>query len=237
MTIMNSRNERRLHRAFPMVPLKDEAGRQFKAFRITCTDCGAEAVRRRSNVFADDLFRRMGWEIGNNESNDRCPACIGKRRVIKMSDHKPAAAAPEATGERTMTRDDGRILSRLIEDHWDEANACYRLGWSDVKLAEANGVPVDWVRQIRERDFGGTGEDPTLTAFIAGQIEVKREMAMLTSALDMTKAKLEETTIFHTEITRKLDGYRNTARRLIERVEGLEKIAGDVAKQPAKRIA
>lgn len=236
MTKFYSREEDRHHRSFPMVPLKDEAGKQFKAYRITCVDCGAEEHRKRSNDFADDWFRRKGWDVGNNAGNDRCPACIEiKRRVIKMSDHKPAAEQPQPTAQRAMTRDDGRILSRLIEDHWDEVNACYRMGWSDLKLAEANGVPVDWVKEIRERDFGGTGEDPTLTAFIAAQIEVKREMALLTSALEMNRKKLEESTMWNTELTRKLDGYRNTTRRLIERVEALEKIADSIDPQAARK--
>jgi hypothetical protein len=225
-------------RAFLLFSRPDESGRMVKQARITCATCGASYHHlRRGTMDSAEYFTRRGWEVGNNEKHDRCPACIenAKGKVVNMADHKKAESAAPAEGERTMTRDEGRILSRTIEDHWDEAGGCYQIGWSDTKLAADNGVPAEWVKAIRERDFGGTGEDPTFALFVAQQLEVKREMSALSTALAMTSQKLEESTMWTTELARKMDGYRNTARRIIDRVEALEKIADRIETVPPRK--
>lgn len=232
MTKIYSRSDRRAERDFPMVPMLDGDGRTLKGFRITCAECGATEQRLRSNAYPGELFAKVGWEVGNNERHDRCPACV-KGKVIHMAEHKKPEPATERT---TMSREDARLLSRTIEDHWDEVNGCYQMGWSDTKLADDAGVPIDWVKAIRERDFGGTGEDPTLVAFVAAQVEVKREAQALVSALQLATAKLEESTMWHTELARKMEGYRNTARRLVERTEGLEEIAHKIEQSTGFRI-
>src|SRR5688572_29361691 len=236
MTIYYSRNDAKKHREFQMVPLKDtNTGVTTKAYRIICAECGAVEQRRRTNAAADDLFRKQGWEVGNNEKHDRCPACV-KGKVIVMANHKkdePAKVVLKAVPQaKEMSREDGRLISRSIEDHWDETNACYQMGWSDKKLADDLSVPLDWVKEIRERDFGGIGDDPTIIQFIAAQIEIKSEMAALSTLVEMASKDMKTTTSYHTELTSKLDGYLRGHRRLLDRVESLEQIASGL--QPRK---
>lgn len=238
MTIYFSRSDARKHREFQMIPLRDPVtGVTRKAYRIICADCGAIEQRQRSNAPADDMFRKQGWEVGNNERHDRCPACV-KGKVIVMADHKkdePAKVVLKAVQPqpKEMSREDGRLISRSIEDHWDETNACYQMGWSDRKLADDLSVPLDWVKDIRERDFGGTGDDPTVIQFIAAQIEIKSEMAALSTLVEMASKDMKTTTAYHTELTSKLDGYLRGHRRLLERVESLEQIASTVQARKA----
>ena len=125
------------------------------------------------------FFEKRGWEVGRTPSGDRCPQCVARkagkpvpqpeRKVVHMSDHKkPPPEERPADEPRIMTREDGRLISRAIEDHWDkEDKERYQPGWSDRKIAEDYGCPVEWVQAIRERDFGGVGEDPDVHEFIA----------------------------------------------------------------------
>lgn len=232
MVHIHTRSDRRDHRDdFPMVPVREADGRMVKCMMITCAECGATATRRRTNGFADDQFRKMGWAVGSKASHDRCPECL-QRKVINMSEHKKSTARPEPVEapQSAPGREDGRLISRAIEDHWDAPLAGYKVGWSDVKMAEDLGVPLDWVKMIRERDFGGSGEDPTIQQFIAEQIGIRQEITGLSSLIGMVETKIKNTVAVQTDLEKQLDGYRNGHRRLLDRVEALERIAESVKK-------
>ena len=212
------------HREFPLVMRVDEAGLLVKQAQISCAACPIKHHHlRRGSLESDDYFRRRGWDVGHNATHDFCPECAAaaKRKVVKMSDHKkpePPVAAPD----QPPVGADRRLVSHTIEAHWDEPNACYRVGWSDAKVQEDLGVPIAWVKQVREVDFpGSSGDDPTIAQFIAEQITVKAEMNELrkifdeltTSVANINKlmvnykdkyAKLHERTMHHSELAEKL---------------------------------
>lgn len=228
-------------RTFLMVRRRDGGGRLVKYAQIACIDCGEVGLHlKRGNQDSQRWFERHGWHVGNNAAHDRCAACtaFAKRKVIKMSDHKPAPPpmAVVTTPDKPMLMPaDRRVISRSVEDHWNEANACYEMGWSDAKMADHLGVPVDWVKEVRTLDFGGSGDDPTVETFIATHVEIRKEMAALSTLINMATKDLSSSTMFHNELAKKLEGYRNGHRRLLDKVERLDQIVATL--KPVKRSA
>lgn len=231
---------------FPVVRHQDGEGKSTFAARITCGSCGNYSDNSgRGNIDNEVFFERHGWLIGKNRERDRCPACRRNAargratafgEVVKRVDQimteiqktKPQAS-PEVS--REMSREDGRLLSRTIEDHWQDSSSSYALGWSDQKIAEDLSVPLDWVKTIRERDFGGSGDEPGLALFLAEQVAVKREIGELTTVIGMAQKDLESGTMFQHELARKMEGYRNGHRRLLERIEKMDGIAAELRAQ------
>jgi hypothetical protein len=229
-------------RDFPVVRVALGDG-FMKAAQITCAQCAAtlEYAGSRGHQDNETYFVRHGWLVGGQADRDYCPACARKAlsrggRLKALADlsnvleskgeimsAKVVELPPQAS--REMSREDGRLLSRAIEDHWDEATTGYQIGWSDKRIADDMSVSIDWVRGIRERDFGGTGDEPGLALFLAEQVSVKREIGELSTLLGMAEKDLSAGTMFQTELARKMDGYRNGHRRLLDRVEKMDALA------------
>jgi hypothetical protein len=236
--IMREKEMDRTTRMFPLVARPDEGGKVTKQAEIKCVGCGRTYHHlRRGEVDSDAYFKRKGWEVGNNAAHDFCPECVANRKVVKMSDHAkpPPGPVPVANGtangtERVLGREDGRLLSRAIEDHWDDAVKRYRPGWSDVRVGEDQGVPIDWVKTIRERDFGGVGEDPGLEKFIAATVEIKAEMAELHSFADALASSVSAFETTHQEHSQRLstmmEKYREGHNKLTAKVHKLTEVAG-----------
>lgn len=170
-------------------------------------------------------FIQRGWNVGHRIRDDMCPACIEglkhKRKEqreqrednvimlpelpkelpsgpIKLADLKEIVtmAPQKAEPPPEMTKEDRRIIFAGIDDHYvDETNG-YKPGWNDQKVATDLNVPVAWVRQIREDNFGPeVGE--------AINQEIKKLTAMLEAAvtlegkaLDMLAATTQKLTAF-----------------------------------------
>lgn len=162
---------------------------------IRCSCCGitdARPVPRQSNTcdqsFADRIFRNKGWEVGRSRKEDVCPECVKQRQEARQSMRKakelvimPAQIIPinKKTEEsqmqtnkaisaepRQMTRDDRRLIFGKIDEVYVDANEGYGKGWTDQKVATDLGIPVAWVRTIREENFGPEGLNPDLRAAI-----------------------------------------------------------------------
>ena len=242
-------------RAFPVARVTDGDGKSAFGARITCGECGDYSDHPgRGDIDNEVYFERHGWFVGKNEKRDRCPRC--RRKAVRNSPAKVVShqsdapnfaypkvedmteakqAQPSREVSREMSREDGRLLSRAIEDHWEDTSACYKLGWSDQRIAADMSVSVDWVKTIRERDFGGSGDEPGLAAFIAEQVVIKREIGELSTLLNMNEKDLQSGTMFQHELARKMEGYRNGHRRLLERIEKMDGIAAELRNQSAQR--
>lgn len=183
---------RRTVRSFPIV--KREHGDQLVSqAQVTCSICHRQHHHfRRGPVESEQYFRSKGWEIGSAAAKapvDLCPQCVEARRsrkVVQMSEHKkdPEKPAVPATAPLEMTKEDGRLISRIIEEHWDANLNCYHHGWSDQKLADDVGKAVEWVRTIRDRDFGGVGDDPDVHIFLEKVMALDNETTAEERRLD-----------------------------------------------------
>jgi hypothetical protein len=239
MTLRRSKTEeRRYHsRLFPMVPVKDGGGRTLKGFRITCSDCGVEQEVLRSNMTADERFRREGWEVGKNEYYDLCPACVAKRdhketTTMPANDDK-AKTIPAAAYEPPppMGREDRRLIWRAVEERWNEKTNRYQIGWSDQALATHLGVDLEWVVEVRQSDFGEYGDDPKIEAFLADQANLRSEMQGLTALLQMLQKDVGEVRVMADKIDGKFSGFSKHHNKLYDRVQAL----GEVAKTLEKK--
>lgn len=141
-----------------------------------------------------------------------------------MEDHIKKTEV-QADAPVTMSREDGRLISRMIEDHWSESHARYQPGWSDAKLAADIGKPQAWVKEIRERDFGGVGEDPGVIEFIAQQVEVAGELDGLRKSLDELAMSTADLSAMHTRTTSMFEKYRDRHNVLSEKVKRLGEVA------------
>jgi len=210
-------------RLFPHISVADGDGRRHMHPQITCAECGTQFDWPRNNsTEAEEVFRSKGWEVGKHAGHDFCPECIAKRKkVVKMSDH----VKQQQPAEPVMSKEDGRILSRLIEDHWDEQMVRYQPGWSDTKIAEDSGKPVAWVKARRELDFGGVGEDPGIVEFLAQQLEIGTEMQVLGTQFEELSSSVSELTGQHAKVARMLEKYRDTHNALAGKVSRLKEAA------------
>ncbi len=152
--------------AFPMSSIVHE-GRPQRGVIIRCSQCNADQKIVAANHTGSlppeasaRKFRQLGWEVGKNRSHDTCPACVAKRKIklTVVAENKDmglkdlAAQLPKA-----MSREDKRLIFGKIDGVYLDEKRGYENGWSDLKVAEDLGVPLAWVKTVREADFGPEG--------------------------------------------------------------------------------
>lgn len=161
------------HRHFDPISVPAEAGRR-RVHRIQCSACPVHAdisanthggSRAHEDLFR--VWRRGGWEIGNNPSRDLCPDCVKKRR---QAGKQPAAEAPAPTEAKVIpmpvaapvtpepprapTFEEKRVINSKLEEVYLDERTGYSDGWSDKRVAEDLAVPRKWVEDLREANFG-----------------------------------------------------------------------------------
>lgn len=115
-----------------------------------------------SHTHAAQVFRNRGWIVGGGPRADRCPDCVRKMHEPKVNgEHKteqqieqkiePVAEAPK---DRDISREERRIIFAKLNDVYADENTGYRKDWTDAKVATDLGVPVEWVAQVRDENFG-----------------------------------------------------------------------------------
>lgn len=77
---------------------------------------------------------------------------------------KTPAALTIVVEPREMSRADKRIIFNKLEEVYGDEHTGYSSGWSDQKVASDLGVAVDWVRTLRDENFGPEGHSPEAKA-------------------------------------------------------------------------
>ena len=227
-------------RRFPEVDI-GEGGEHLLAHEITCSVCGAVAYfpfKRRVEFRPPHAiaahFRVEGWSVGAKSRTDLCPVHAVARRGRRPASTKTpeetkpmttpvkaaaSPAAPKADPPKTMSRADRRIVHAKIAEVYDDRHERYFDGWTDAKGAADLGqhVPVAWVREIRDLDFGPEGSNPMFDDFL------KRQAAFATDREAVQALML-----------RHLEAGRDLRRRLddldVKAIE-LSKLAGRIEKE------
>jgi len=102
---------------------------------------------------------------------------------------KPAPAqTPLPETDRKLTRDDRRIIFQKIDEVYGDGATGYSAGWSDKRIAADLGVPVIWVSNIRDENFGPNIDE----AMVALINEGKAMLTDIQSALDAVAAATKE---------------------------------------------
>jgi len=141
----------------------------------------------KENNLATRRFEKAGWLVGTTASKHRCPVCKPKKEeevVRNMKSIKDelnggtSAIAIDAVvpPPKTMSFEDRRIIfEKLNEVYIDEVEG-YSEDWTDKKVADHLGVPLAWVAQIREQNFGPHGSNKKIDNTIADAAALVKEM-------------------------------------------------------------
>lgn len=159
-------------RKFKIVKKYDENLKNYvhgAVIKCSTEGCANSAMFVRSGggvihpVHAAIWFRNKGWIVGANERSDKCPDCNArinsgnpskpKEEVKMIAEEVKAVAIPKAD-QKTMGRQDKQIIFAKLMEAYPNVDKGYVAGWSDQKVADDLGVPVEWVASVREADFG-----------------------------------------------------------------------------------
>lgn len=162
--------------------------RAVPGYQITCSECGA-VEKITANTFGGSMapegiaqrFRNKGWKISTKGNRDICPACAGNQashhnkpepaieqtsNIVSINSAMTKAPITEIEQPREMTRADRRVIFAKLEDVYIDEKHGYDAGWGDARVAKDLGVPQDWVRQIREENFGVENSNPEADALL-----------------------------------------------------------------------
>lgn len=106
-----------------------------------------------------------------------------------------ATPAPAPATERTMSREERRIMFSLMNDVYLDADKGYKPGWNDRRVAENLGVPQPWVVTLREEMFGPEGDS----------VEVRRLLDEITALKEQAERDLDQMRIVVEQGTRRME--------------------------------
>lgn len=157
-------------------------------------------------------FRNNGWHVSPRAGGDVCPACIKERARGKhfsqvnptpqdnvvtlntVAKVEPMQPTPKVTAEptikaeppREMTREDRRLIFAKLQDVYVDEKTGYDNGWSDNRVSTDLGVPLAWVRTIRDENFGTERSNEEWEKVL------KQSTTLLTKAKDLVRAHAVE---------------------------------------------
>lgn len=177
--------------------------------RVTCYKCGANTAkhinpRMTGRPDGDDhglemivarKFTADGWKIGRERKHHRCPQCISRANQMaafhaKQNDEKgkamnvvnmPQTEAPLSFTVRRL------IFAKLEETYADEKTG-YKPNWTDQRVAEDLGVPVSWIKKVREENFGHATGNPDIERLIQEADKLRADA----KAIAATAARLKD---------------------------------------------
>jgi hypothetical protein len=156
-------------------------GRKVRGVRIICSRCArGENVPvntfkghsdDRERQFIEAKLKRMSWKVGKSDSQHLCPGCFAKVRNAQDSKKFKEESSGMADSNivkmpaaRVMERDDRRIIFAKLDEIYDKDG--YSADWTDAKVAIDLGVPRDWVKRIRDENFGPEGSNALIDSAI-----------------------------------------------------------------------
>lgn len=177
----------------PLDLLRDESGRFARA---ECAVCGAHEDQRISEPLPTPSALKKqfaGWRFRTKAT---CLTCLkpprkmptkpekAPFRINKHTTEKPAMsrtvaqlvtpANPQPTEAAKKAK---RLVYQALEDYYDDVRKQYRTGNSDESVAKETGAAVEFVRSIREADFGPLGPPSELEALKIEVIQMGREVS------------------------------------------------------------
>lgn len=146
-------------------------------------------VKVKPGLAPDGVVKHMlnhGWTCGTN------PVCPEHSRKPRKSNHQPQhaqkdapamATAPDTKPQPTdAAKRAKRMVYQALEDYYDDTKKAYRPGHSDDTIAKETGASLDFVRKIREEDFGPLGIPPELQTLIDHVASLRSEITTACSS-------------------------------------------------------
>jgi hypothetical protein len=141
----------------------------------TCVENRKKARRTSRLKLVDDKAKDAAPE----EALDLAAQAIEAMKEPTVAEPAKELLTPEAqpaAAQREMTREDRRIIFAAINDVYLDADRGYKPGMTDARVAEAFGVPLQWVSDLRTEMFGPSGESVEVREML-DQIETLRDLA------------------------------------------------------------
>jgi hypothetical protein len=162
-----------MSRNFERAAIAVPAGRPMPAYLIRCSKCG-ETEKVSSNTHGGAMapegiasrFRNKGWSVSTRDGGDMCPKCQVRKKASPEKESNVVEMKIKAEPPREMSKEDQRIIFAEINDVYVDEKTGYSSGWNDKKVAEKLGVPLAWVKGVREAHFGKEGAYEDFSKFI-----------------------------------------------------------------------
>lgn len=162
--------------------------------KIECSRCPRtehyRKPREAGKAVVIQHFEKMGWFIGHSPRKDLCPDCVAAkhpRKEPQLSVVKPSAPAPVmklvptqdntpiADQPKEPTRDQRRLILMKLEGVYLDETTGYSPGWTDDIVARDLGCPVEWVRKLRDENFGPSGSNQEIDQFLAAVAVLQKD--------------------------------------------------------------
>lgn len=108
-----------------------------------------------------------------------------------------------------MTRVERRIIFAKLSDVYDDEKSVYRGDWSDAKVAADLGVSVQWVKEIRDENFGSedvneveTGISEKLDLIASEIVKIEQEIEEYDKMVERLDARLDQFELMKAEVLR-----------------------------------
>jgi hypothetical protein len=156
--------------------------------------------------FITRKLENMGWKVGRTPSQHRCPKCYTAIKVSSARKREEATVAEKSTPEnkvvtltpgsppsdqRPMTRDDRRIIFEKLNEVYVGEKVGYAPGWTDHKVASDLGVPRNWVRLIRDENFGEEFDNEEIRNLLNEAKQVLAETRIAAAAVEKQVIELK----------------------------------------------
>lgn len=208
--------------------------RNMPAYLIRCSKCGG-TEKVSTNTFggstaAEGLaarFRNKGWSVSTRDGGDVCPSCQERKRPQKCEGSNVVEMSIKAVPPREMSKEEQRIIFAEINDVYLDEKTGYSSGWNDKKVAEKLGVPVAWVKQVRDAHFGkeGAGED-----VLAGLASLRSDFKSALTAVDAANKSLVASANATSKAIVDLSTANGLLQSLGKRIDALEKSVGEATR-------
>ena len=228
--------------------------RAVPAYAITCNSCGKQDKLISSKpsgalpaIMVAKKFIERGWVAGARVRDDRCPACqalvkapkkkIETAQVIEMTQPQKTlppevvSSAPIMTIKRAdpppvMEKEDRRIIFAEIDTNYIDEQKGYAEGWNDARVAKGLNVPLAWVRELRDANFGpeiGTSVLDNVKKIDEAIERGRNFIVRLDQLLELVEAKREAVDKIYNEIKKDSGDTKTVLADLVKRVADLNK--------------
>lgn len=183
------------------------------AMRVACGKCYVTAVVHLGSMKRDDgddvfrermaarKFESMGWKVGPKPTQTRCPGCVeyaknmrhyhaGRNSGEKQMNKVVPINAPGGEA-RTLSYADRRVIFAKLEEAYEDEQVGYKPQWSDQRVAEDLGVPVAWVKTVREENFGKVATNPDIERLIVEADQLREDARKIAGVAQSLKAQFD----------------------------------------------
>ncbi len=213
-----------LHRNGPMPP--DFTARRFEAMgwntdkgrrdRDFCPACAKAKFhpRKESSVKMATTTDDPRTATFAGETAAPRPVLVPDAPLSTAQALEAAPGPPMARGE--LSRDDRRVVFAKLNEVYIDENTGYSVGWGDRRVANDLGVPVEWVKTVRDANFGPDVSSAEIKELVDQSKACSADVQKYFFALEGIRAGIENLT----GQIRKLEAEKPALLMQITRIEG-----------------